>query len=236
MLYILRFGGISYDILPQILAESFYNISRRKCIYTIGVLFTIGALLFMGCRKLNSVEMLILGRFIVGLASGFTTTVLPMYLMELAPLSLKSTLGVFCGMGVTGGVVCGQIFTLNGLFGCAEYWQYGLSFYIILIVMGYLPAIYFPSSPKYLYVIRGDYNKTLRELMRLRGSGAIELINTEISEMSLEKQNRIKSTDIISVMKDPSLLLPLIIVCSFQCGQQLSGINAVCINCMSVII
>lgn len=200
----------------------------------VGILFTIGALLFMGCRTLKSVEILILGRFIVGVASGITTTVLPMYLMELAPFSLKATLGAFCGIGVTGGVVVGQLFTLSGLFGNTELWQYGLSFYIVLVIMGYLPFWYFPSSPKYLYVIRGDYNKALRELIRLRGSKATEVINSEIDEMSLEKRNEIKSMSLISVLRDPTLLLPLIIVCSFQGGQQLSGINAVCINSINL--
>lgn len=196
----------------------------------VGILFTIGALLFMGCRALKSVEMLILGRFLVGVASGITTTVLPMYLMEIAPLPLKATLGAFCGIGVTGGVVVGQLFTLSSVFGTTELWEYGLSFYIVLVVLGYLPFWYFPSSPKYLYVICGDYNRALRELIRLRGSKATEVINCEIDEMSLEKRNEVKSMSLISVLRDPALLLPLFIVCSFQGGQQLSGINAVCIK------
>lgn len=57
----------------------------------------------------NSVIMLIIARFIVGLASGLTTSTLPMYMAELSPLQLRGTLGVLCSMGVTGGVVVGQI-------------------------------------------------------------------------------------------------------------------------------
>lgn len=184
----------------------------------------------MACRVLKSVEMLILGRLIVGLASGMTTTVLPMYLIEISPLPLKAALGALFGMGVTGGVVLGQLFTLNVLFGSADFWQYGLGFYLVLVILGYLPSLYFPSSPKYLCVVRGDNNRALRELIRLRGSDATEIINSEMEEMLLEKQSQIKSTTVITVLKNHSLLLPLIIVCCYLGGQQLSGINAVCMT------
>lgn len=65
-----------------------------------GVLFVIGAVLFYFCRVLAFVELLLLGRFVVGLSSGITTSVLAMYLAEIAPSALRGTLAVFSGLGL----------------------------------------------------------------------------------------------------------------------------------------
>lgn len=106
--------------------------------------------------------MLLIGRLIVGFASGLTTTTVPMYLSELAPLNLRGTLGVLCSMGVTGGVVVGQIFSLQEVFGTAELWDYALSFYVILVIICFLPYYWFPESPKYLYILRGKVEESKR--------------------------------------------------------------------------
>lgn len=174
--------------------------------------------------------MLILGRLIVGLASGLTTATLPMYLTEVAPLALRGTLGVFCAVGVTGGVVVGQVFSLSNVFGTADLWHYALSFYVVLVIICYLPAYYYPESPKYLYIIKGDRERAYQELLRLRGPNAEAIIKHEIEEMDLELNTKVQTSSFWSVLKDPALFLPLVIVCCYHGGQQLSGINAVCIQ------
>ncbi|KAI8126934.1 facilitated glucose transporter member 1, Solute carrier family 2 [Lucilia cuprina] len=200
---------------------------RKGCFLISGLLFAIGAILFFFCRMANSVEMLILGRLLVGLASGLTTATLPMYLTEIAPLVLRGTLGVFCAVGVTGGVVVGQVFSLRNIFGTAELWHYALSFYIVLVIICYLPSYYFPESPKYLYIVRGNREEAQRELLRLRGPNAEAIIKQEIEEMDLELNTKVQTSSFGSVLRDPALFLPLLIVCCFHGGQQLSGINAI---------
>lgn len=82
------------------MAENDCNITSRKgSLLTCGILFTIGAGLFYMCRSMSSVEFLLLGRLIVGLASGLATSTIPMYLSELAPLELRGTLAVLTSMG-----------------------------------------------------------------------------------------------------------------------------------------
>ena len=195
-----------------------------------------GAILFFFCRMANSVEMLILGRLLVGLASGLTTATLPMYLTEVAPLALRGTLGVFCAVGVTGGVVVGQVFSLRNVFGTADLWHYALSFYVVLVIICYLPAYYYPESPKYLYIIKGDRERAYQELLRLRGPNSEVIIKQEIEEMDLELNTKVQTSSFWSVLKDPALFLPLVIVCCYHGGQQLSGINAVCIQVFSICI
>lgn len=162
----------------------------------------------------------------MGLASGLTMAVLPMYLSEIAPLSLRGTLGVFCSMGFTGGVVVGQVVSLPEMFGTEELWHYSLSCQLIFLVICTLPYRLFPESPKYLYSIVKDRTAALRELRKLcsdddMAHDEFESMQQPVMEQSIEKRSY------LTVLKDRSLLLPLILVCAMQGGQQLSGINAV---------
>ncbi|KAL0894233.1 hypothetical protein ABMA27_014245 [Loxostege sticticalis] len=60
-------GGCTGSILGAVLADRF---GRKKATIAISGLWVAGALLFGFCRAANSVEMLILGRLIVGLSGG----------------------------------------------------------------------------------------------------------------------------------------------------------------------
>ncbi|XP_017839081.1 solute carrier family 2, facilitated glucose transporter member 1 isoform X2 [Drosophila busckii] len=200
---------------------------RKSCLFICAVLFTIGSLLFYFCRAAKSVEMLLLGRFIVGLASGLVTASLPMYLSEIGLPAQRGTLGVFCAVGVTGGVVVGQVFSLANIFGTEELWHYALTAHMFLIVICYLPFYIFPESPKYLYIMKGNTNEAKRELQRLRGINAHQLIEQELAEMAAEAGDTTQASSFCDVLRDKRLLMPLFIVCCFQGGQQLSGINAI---------
>ncbi|XP_055381414.1 uncharacterized protein LOC129611999 [Condylostylus longicornis] len=189
-------------------------------------LFIVASFLFYYCRKANSFEMLLLGRLIAGLASGLCTTSLPMYLTEIAPLALRGALGTFCAIGVTGGVVVGQIVSLRYVLGTEEYWHYALSGYIYLVIIGVIFAYYFPESPKYLYLVKDRIDDARTQLYRLRKDNE-EDVNFELEEMEVYKSQNVHKESMLSVLKNSKLLLPLIIVAAFMGGQQLSGINAI---------
>lgn len=65
-----------------------------------GVLFGLGAIFFYLCYMVSRIELLLIGRFIVGLSSGVTTAVLGMYLAEIAPSELRGALATFSGLGL----------------------------------------------------------------------------------------------------------------------------------------
>lgn len=163
----------------------------------------------------------------MGLASGLTTASLPMYLSEIAPLALRGTLGVFCAVGLTAGVVVGQIFSLRSVFGSESHWHIALSFYVILVIVCYIPFFMYPESPKYLYIVKEDKEEAQTLLIRLRGNVKAEILSHELAAMDIEANLGGHVSTFMEVLKDPKLLLPLIIVCVYLGGQQLSGINAV---------
>lgn len=148
-----------------------------------------------------------------------------MYLSEIAPLQLRGTLGVFCSMGITGGVVVGQIFSLQQIFGTQDLWHVSLSFQLFFLILCTLPYRMFPESPKYLYSITSDRSGAMRELKKLCDSHDMAL--EEIESMEPTEETSDEKRSFLSVLQDPKLLLPLVLVCAMQGGQQLSGINAV---------
>ncbi|CAG9784011.1 unnamed protein product [Diatraea saccharalis] len=152
-------GGCTGSLLGAVLAD---YLGRKKSIITVSGLSIVGAMLFVFCRVANSVEMLLLGRLLVGLAAGLTTSIVPMYLTELAPLKLSGTMGIACPMGVNVGVLVGQVMGLNFLLGGVDDWPYLLSVYVLLVIFC-LPMLFIlPESPKYLFVIRRDEENALK--------------------------------------------------------------------------
>uniref|UniRef100_A0A182LW89 Major facilitator superfamily (MFS) profile domain-containing protein n=1 Tax=Anopheles culicifacies TaxID=139723 RepID=A0A182LW89_9DIPT len=226
------------------------RLGRKRSFLLCGFLLFFGGVCFQFCQTLSSVELLMIGRFVVGLAAGLTTSTVPMYLTELAPLGLRGALGVFCSMGVTGGVVVGQIISLEEVFGTDDHWQFALSFYVILVVMFFVPYPWLPESPKYLFVIRRRHDEAVYELKRVAGSKVRdEYVREQIDAMRREctpendeelygdgnsTAEKPKERTIWSVLKDRTLLLPLVLVCALQGGQQLSGINAVFFYSVSI--
>ncbi|XP_050501621.1 solute carrier family 2, facilitated glucose transporter member 1-like isoform X1 [Diabrotica virgifera virgifera] len=206
------------------------KIGRKGVLAVCSGLAALSALVFFISRPVMSIELLFIGRLLVGFSSGLTTTVVPMYLTELAPIHLRGSTGVLCPLGVTIGVLMGQIMSMHDILGNNDYWPYCLAAYVIPVIICSFTLPILPESPKYLFVIKRDQQRAVQQLNRLRNSKQ-SAVNLEILELKKEQQDNEKNTrvgwSIGKVLVDRSLLLPLLLVCSLQAGQQLSGINAV---------
>ncbi|XP_026747656.1 solute carrier family 2, facilitated glucose transporter member 1-like isoform X2 [Trichoplusia ni] len=222
-------GGCTGSILGAVLANS---LGRKMATVVTNVLSAAGALLFLLCERVNSVELLILGRLLVGLSGGLTTSIVPMYLTELAPLRLTGALGVACPMGVNVGVLVGQVMGLDFILGRNEDWPYLLSVYAILVIIC-LPLLFLlPESPKYLFVVKKNEERALKELSRLRGvSPSVLSEDTELLREELRAAEAARAGEaawpLAGLLRDARLRLPLLLTCAMQAGQQTSGINAV---------
>lgn len=64
----------------------------------------------MGFSKLAaSWEMLMVGRFVIGLYSGLSTGFVPMYVGEVSPTSLRGALGTLHQLGIVTGILIAQV-------------------------------------------------------------------------------------------------------------------------------
>ncbi|XP_041448741.1 solute carrier family 2, facilitated glucose transporter member 3-like isoform X1 [Drosophila obscura] len=225
-------GGAIGSVTGASIANRF---GRRGCFYICGLILALGAVCFAVCRLLASVELLLLGRLLVGLAGGLVTAFMPMYHSELAALSQRSTLSPCCAMGLTAGVVVAQICSLQSLFGGADRWHIALAFYGLLVLLCYAPFRWYPESPKWLYIVKGRKEEARQQLQLLRGySPDSAALQAELDEMELEASAKVEASGFVEVLRNPRLRLPLIIVCAFLGGQQLSGINAIFFYSVSI--
>lgn len=85
-----------------------------------------------------------------------------MYLTEIAPLKLRGAVGVLCQLGITCGVLMGQIAGLDNVLGTIESWNVMLACFVPLCVAALFLNIILPESPKYLYIIKGQHGKALK--------------------------------------------------------------------------
>lgn len=68
------------------------------------------AAVLMGFSKMaSSFEMLILGRFVIGVYSGLTTGFVPMYVGEVSPTALRGALGTLHQLGIVVGILIAQV-------------------------------------------------------------------------------------------------------------------------------
>ncbi|KMQ94292.1 solute carrier family facilitated glucose transporter member 5, partial [Lasius niger] len=218
-------GGVSGSLIASWLSDRF---GRKRALSVGNICGMVGAIVFLLVRDVNSVELFLIARMIVGLSGGLATALLPMYMTEIAPLKLRGAVGVLCQLGITCGVLIGQIVGLKTVLGTPESWHIMLASFSPLCGVALLVTIVLPESPKYLYIIRGKQGKALKELSRLRNVDTM-FLQDEIT--SLRQELAMRSTterwSIQRVLKEPSVRLPLFLVCLMQSGQQLSGINAV---------
>ncbi|XP_033152943.1 solute carrier family 2, facilitated glucose transporter member 1 [Drosophila mauritiana] len=227
-------GGICGSCFSAVLCDKY---GRKGCLVISSVLLIVSGILFTWCRAAKSLEMLMTGRFLGGIASALIFTAQPMYLLESAPSELSGSVGVFTCIGVTGGILLAQVATLSHLLGSERLWPYALSFYSLLVMASLILLWWFPESPRWLYLHKRDSAASEKALLRLRGRNAEEEVQQELLEMkaTLEAKSSSEASSLCTVLRNSELWLPLLLVCSFQATQQLSGINAIFFYSLSIL-
>ncbi|KAI8126004.1 Glucose transporter type 1 [Lucilia cuprina] len=183
----------------------------------------------MGFTKVShSYEMLFLGRFIIGVNCGLNTSLVPMYISEIAPLNLRGGLGTVNQLAVTVGLLLSQVLGIEQILGTNDGWPIllGLAVCPAVLQLLLLPVANCPESPRYLLITKQWEEEARKALRRLRASSSVD---EDIEEMRAEERAQ-QSESHISTMElicSPTLRAPLIIGIVMQLSQQFSGINAV---------
>lgn len=75
----------------------------------VNVLAFAGGTLMAFSKMAKSVEMLIIGRFVIGLFCGLCTGFVPMYISEVSPTSLRGAFGTLNQLGIVVGILVAQV-------------------------------------------------------------------------------------------------------------------------------
>ncbi|XP_035907205.1 glucose transporter type 1 isoform X18 [Anopheles stephensi] len=199
---------------------------RKGGLLLNNVLGISGACLMGFTKMSHSYEMLFLGRFIIGVNCGLNTSLVPMYISEIAPLNLRGGLGTVNQLAVTVGLLLSQVLGIEQILGTNDGWPVLLGLAICPAVLQLLLLPICPESPRYLLITKQWEEEARKALRRLRASNQVE---EDIEEMRAEEraQQSESSISTIELICSPTLRAPLIIGIVMQLSQQFSGINAV---------
>lgn len=198
---------------------------RRKSIILMSVLFFIGALT---CVFAPDFGVMVVGRVILGLAVGAASTVVPVFLAELAPFEIRGSLAGRNEMMI----VIGQLaaFIINAIIG--NVWGEGNGVWRIMLAVEAVPAVALfigmlrmPESPRWL-VSKGRDEEALRVLSTLRTKERAEAELREIDEVTSEESKR-TTLSIGAILRNKWFVRIILVGIGLGVAQQLTGINAV---------
>ncbi|KAM3605655.1 uncharacterized protein V6R79_002487 [Siganus canaliculatus] len=216
-------GGLLGSLVVGLLVTRF---GRKGTIVNTTVLVFIAGSLMGFSRICRSPEMIIIGRFITGIHSGISLSVVPMYLGEIAPKNLRGFLGLVPSIFIGTGVFIAQILGLHELLGKEEQWPLFLSVVVVPTFIQLMLLPWFPESPRYLLIEKHNVHATITALKWYRARCNIQ---AEIEEMQ-EEQRSLSSVETLSVWKllrDDSVRWQVLSVVVINIGMQLSGIDAI---------
>ncbi|KAA8579022.1 hypothetical protein FQN60_010622 [Etheostoma spectabile] len=216
-------GGLLGSLVVGILVSRFGR--KGTVVHTTVLVFIAGS--FMGFSRIcGSPEMVIVGRFITGIHSGISLSVVPMYLGEIAPKNLRGFLGLVPSIFIGTGVFAAQILGLHELLGKEEDWPLFLSVIVVPTFIQLMLLPWFPESPRYLLIEKHNVHATITALKWYRAKCNIQ---AEIEEMQ-EEQRSLSSVETLSVWKlllDDTVRWQVLSVMVINVGMQLSGIDAI---------
>lgn len=178
----LLFGAAFGALLGGRLADRH---GRRRMIMVLAMIFLLGTL---ACTFAPTTEVMVVARFVLGLAVGGASVTVPVYLAEVSPSARRGRIVTQNELMIVTGQLLAFIFNayLGNTFGEAGgIWRW-------MLVIATLPAIalwigmnFMPESPRWLASI-GNFGETLSVLRRIRSQEEARVEFEDVKAMAVE--------------------------------------------------
>lgn len=215
----LPFGALFGSMLiGALLASRFVSrFGRKRSLSSAGILFLIGAL---GAAFAPQGWVLVVSRFLLGIAIGIAAITTPLYLSETAPTRLRGAMIACYQLAVTIGIVCA--YTVNYILIQHHAWRTMFASSAIPAAILVIGVFFLPESPRWLLSV-GKRDAAISALKRLRGKN-YSIQELEDIETTLAKEPaKANWRPLFNKPLLPVLLLGVMLFCL----QQLSGINVI---------
>ncbi|UVE51665.1 sugar porter family MFS transporter [Haloferax larsenii] len=188
---------------------------RRRLILVSAVVFFVGSLVM---AIAPTVEVLVVGRLIDGVAIGFASIVGPLYLSEIAPPKIRGSLVSLNQLAVTVGIL--SSYFVNYAFADAGQWRWMLGTGMVPALILGAGMVFMPESPRWL-VEHGREGQARDVLSRTRTDDQIRAELDEIQETIEQEDGSIR--DLLEPWMRPALVVGV----GLAVLQQVTGINTV---------
>jgi SP family facilitated glucose transporter-like MFS transporter 3 len=196
------------------------------------ILIDIWIFLLGGLVQTIAQDMLtiIIARLIIGFASGYSSVLVPIYLGELSPPSLRGQLGTLTQFCLVIGIFIADLVAFP--FATADGWRFLFAVTFVVALIQLLMSPFLLESPRWMLNRDPNSLRARYIIKRLRGLRTEHEVEQEVSNFLIgetaQHQESGSQLDVLKEMwahrKRRMLLVSSLVL---QMGQQLSGINAV---------
>ncbi len=195
---------------------------RKKVILIMAVIFMAGSL---GCATAPNAHIMILCRFILGLAVGAAAAIVPVYIAEIVPANRRWQFVTLQELMLVSGQLLAYTSNaaINEVWGGEATWRWMLGIACVPAVVMWVGMLFLPDTPRW-YAMHGRFSEARDVLERTRHSRFVEREMAEIRKAAAQKgerHSRRKKT--ISTWMKRLVLLGI----GVAMLQQLSGVNTI---------
>ncbi|MDH6485453.1 sugar porter family MFS transporter [Streptomyces sp. SAI-127] len=198
---------------------------RRRTILALAVLFFVGAL---GCTLAPTTAVMVVARFVLGLAVGGASVTVPVYLAEVSPAERRGALVTRNELMIVSGQLLA--FTSNAVIARAGgesggVWRWMLVIATVPAVVLWFGMLVMPESPRWL-ASRTRFDEALEVLKQVRSRQRAEAELAEVSALAVkEEEQRLGGWQ--DMKSTPWIRKLMFVGFGIAIVQQITGVNTI---------
>lgn len=198
---------------------------RRRTILSLAVIFFVGAL---GCTLAPNVAVMVVARFVLGLAVGGASVTVPVYLAEVSPAERRGALVTRNELMIVSGQLLA--FTSNAIIAqvggeSGGVWRWMLVLATIPAVVLWFGMLVMPESPRWL-ASQTRFTEALDVLKQVRSQQRAEAELAEVSALAVkEEQEKLGGWQ--DMRSTPWLRKLMFVGFGIAIVQQITGVNTI---------
>lgn len=192
-------------------------LGRRKLLLIDALIFVVGTL---ATAIAPSIEMIIIGRIIVGVAIGIASYVAPLYISEISPAKYRGALVSLNQLAITVGIFLSYV--VDYYYAPNGQWRWMFAVGVIPAIILLFGLLFMPDSPRWL-VSKGHVKNALDVLQQIYGNKESAEKEVMLIQGSISKEHNINWRMLFS----PSIRGTLTIGIGLAVLQQITGINTI---------
>jgi len=198
---------------------------RRKMLLITSLIFIAGAVV---CALAGSIPILIVGRVVVGVGIGLASSVVPLYISEIAPANARGWQVSLFQLAITVGILVAYI--ADYAFAASGSWRWMFGLAVVPGAMLGAGMLYLPETPRYL-ARQGHFDSARSVLVRIRGIEDVDAEFLQIKSAAQKPELRGRFSDLLL----PAIRPAMIIGIGLAVFQQVTGINTIIYYAPSII-
>ncbi|XP_071393380.1 solute carrier family 2 member 9, like 1 [Centroberyx affinis] len=216
-------GGLCGALCVKFMAGT---LGRKRAMIGNNFISITAAVIMLTSKSANSFEMIILARFLFGVAAGLGGSIHAIYLGESSPKHIRGMVTLTSSTFLSIGKLSGQILGLSEILGREDMWNILLSVPACFSVVQLLLLPFFPEAPRYSLIDKGDAEACKNALQTLWGKGEYK---QEMEEMVAEQAaiKGVRPKSLLELLRDRNVRWQLITMFVIYSSIQFSGIPAI---------